>query len=42
VAAETGRDQADAAKLLEMCGWNVREAIERLKTTAKGETDLGG
>lgn len=31
VAAETGRDQADAAKLLEMCGWNVRQTIERFK-----------
>jgi N-acetylmuramic acid 6-phosphate etherase len=42
VMAEGELDQAQAEQALETSHWNVREAIERLKTTAKGETDLGG
>jgi N-acetylmuramic acid 6-phosphate etherase len=38
VMAETGLDQSAAAKELESSGWNVRNTIERLKSSAPDST----
>ena len=42
VMAESGVDQTQAEQALEACGWKVREVVERLKSAARGEKDLGG
>jgi N-acetylmuramic acid 6-phosphate etherase len=42
VMAESVVDQVQAEKALEACGWNVREAVKRLKSAATGETNLHG
>ena len=42
VMAESGADQTQAEQALEACGWRVREVVERLKSSAKGERDLRG
>lgn len=42
VMGESGVDRVQAAKALEACGWNVREALQRVKSAATGETDLRG
>ena len=36
VAAESGAGETDAESVLEASGWNVREAVKRLKSAAKG------
>ena len=42
VMAESVVDQVQAETALEACGWNVREAMKRLKDAATGETNSRG